>query len=145
MKSLRRARRIRDATLRAIAAQGLGTLGAKEAVPELTILLGHGMNEAAVPIAKLCDPDQCQALLAKVGELPFGTFTEMCDALLFRSAEEVPDAVKIQAVDRMRSLSTPAAAEYLQSLQKRWPKGGSADVENAIDRAVEATRGARGE
>jgi HEAT repeat protein len=140
--ALRRALRSQDATLRVLAARGLGELGATDALADLEALLERGMAEAAAPIARLCSRERCQALLAKASELPFAVLAESCDTLLFRPSAEVPDAVKIQAIDRLQASQAQEAAKVLQDLQRRWPKAGSAAVKKALDRAVEATRGA---
>ncbi|HSO40140.1 MAG TPA: HEAT repeat domain-containing protein, partial [Labilithrix sp.] len=64
-----------DPVVRGTAASGLGSLKAKDTVPELFIALDHRVNEAAASIGQLCNPEQCEQLAAKLGKLPFDVVT----------------------------------------------------------------------
>src|SRR5688572_17231811 len=59
VQALRDALRGSDAPLRGVAASGLGTLKAHEAVPDLFAVLPRGVGEAASAIGELCRGAEC--------------------------------------------------------------------------------------
>ena len=130
-----------DAVVRGTAASGLGSLKAKDAVPELFVALDHRVNEAAASIGQLCTMEQCEQLAAKLGKLPFDVVTGGLDQVLFRPAADINDDAKVKIVGRIREQGTKEGNKFLKDVQKRWPAGWSARVRQAIDQAVLATAG----
>ena len=130
-----------DPVVRGTAASGLGTIKAKDAVPELFLALDHKVNEAAASIGQLCAGDACLELAGRMGKLPFDVATSGLEPVLFRPVAEVPDDTKVKIVGRIRELGTMEANKFLKDVQKRWPKDGSARVKQALDQAVLATSG----
>lgn len=140
--TLKRALSDSDAVVRGAAASGLGALTAKDVVPELFIALDHRVNEAAVSIGQLCNPEQCDQLAAKLGKLPFDVVTGGLDQLLFRPAAEVNDDAKVNVVGRVREQGTIEGNKFLKEVQKRATAAGlSARVRLVVDQAVQATAG----
>jgi hypothetical protein len=139
--ALKRALSDGDPVVRGTAASGLGALKAKEAVPELFVALDHRVNEAAVSIGRLCNPEQCEQLAGKLGKLPFDVVTGGLDQVLFRPTAEVSDDAKVKVIGRIREQGTIEGNKFLRDVQKRWPAGSSPRVRQAIDQAVMATAG----
>jgi HEAT repeat protein len=139
--ALRRALSDQDPMVRGIAATGLGTLKAKDAVPDLFVALDHHVPEAAVSIGSLCAPSQCEELVSKLGRLPFDVVTSGLDQVLFRPISEVSDDAKVKVIGRLRELGTAEANKFLREVQQRWPQGSSPRVRQSIDQAVLATAG----
>jgi hypothetical protein len=123
-----------DAKLRDIAATGLGTLDAKQAVQSLFEALDHQVGGAAGAIGKLCDPKQCQGLLDRINKQPLDALTPGFDEILFRS--DVGDAFKLQIIEKMGSLHSSAATTFLESILLRWPKKGSDTVRNKLKEVI---------
>ncbi len=128
-----------DPQVRALAATGLGSLRAKAGVLDLFVALDHKVYEAAVSIGQLCEPADCDALVGRLGKIPFDVVTTGLDPILFRPANEVSEAQKIALVDRVRDIGTHDANTFLKDVLARWPKTGSAKVRREIDAAVLAT------
>jgi hypothetical protein len=139
--ALKRALSDGDPVVRGTAASGLGALKAKEAVPELFVALDHRVNEAAVSIGRLCNPEQCEQLAGKLGKVPFDVITGGLDQVLFRPTAEVSDDAKVKVIGRIREQGTIEGNKFLRDVQKRWPAGSSPRVRQAIDQAVMATAG----
>lgn len=140
-KALRKGLADADAGVRGVAASGLGSLRAKEAVPDLVRALERRVPEAAAALGQLCGAADCERLVSKLGVLPFDVMTSGLDPLLFRPTGDVPDEVKLKVLGRVRELGTPEANRFLRDVQKRWPKNGSAKVKQTLDQAVTATGG----
>ena len=130
-----------DPIVRGTAASGLGSLKAREAVPELFVALDHRVNEAAASIGQLCTMDQCEQLAAKLGKLPFDVVTGGLDQVLFRPTADINDDAKVKIIGRLREQGTIEGNKFLRDVQKRWPAGTSPRVRQAIDQAVLATAG----
>ncbi len=139
--ALRHALSDEDATVRGIAATGLGALKAKDAVHELFVALDHHVSEAAASIGQLCTPPECDELAGKLGKVPFDVVTGGLDQVLFRPPTEVDDDQKVKVVGRVRELGTAEANKFLRDVQKRWPATWSPRVKQAIDQGVLATSG----
>ncbi len=139
IKTLRHALHSSDAEVRGIAASGLGSLGAKQALPDLFIALDHRVGEAAGAIGQLCEPTDCEKFAARLGKQPFDIMVSGFDQILFRPAKQIPDDEKIRIIGRLRELGTKEAGKYLADVAGRWPKGWSKRVKQAIDAAVKAT------
>lgn len=130
-----------DPMIRGTAASGLGTIKAKEAVPDLFVALDHRVNEAAASIGQLCAGDACFELANRLGKVPFDVVTSGLEPVLFRPSSEIPDDAKVKIVGRIRELGTMEANKFLRDVQKRWPANGSPRVRQALEQAVLATSG----
>ena len=131
-----------DALVRGMAASGLGALKAKATVSELFLALDHRVNEAAVSIGQLCNPEQCEKLSAKLGKLPFDVVTGGLDQILFRPAVDVGDDTKVKVLGRIREQGTMEGNKFLKDVQRRAVSPTfSARLRQAIDQAVLATAG----
>ncbi|HET9957918.1 MAG TPA: HEAT repeat domain-containing protein [Polyangiaceae bacterium] len=136
--ALRQALTGQDPVTRGLAAAGLGQLGAKEAVNELFAVLVRDTPEAAVSIASLCSPEQCDRLMDFVGKLKFQVLEASFVPLLLRPQAELPDANKIRYIDRLRRLQTKGAASVLETVSASLPKEESAAVRAALTAALRA-------
>jgi len=135
-KALRQALRGSDPALRGIAADGLGALGVRDAVPDLFAVLPRNVPEAAGAIGTLCSASDCEKLVELLGKLPFDTMQSGFLPLLLRPSSEVPQKLKFGLIERLRLLATSAASELLQSALTSYPKNGDEKVRRAIDGAL---------
>jgi HEAT repeat protein len=139
IRTLRMALRSSDSVVRALAASGLGQLGAKEALADLLTALDRGVPEAAASIGRLCDETTCGALLDRLDKRPFEMLTSGLDEILFRAPAALADDAKIVAINRIAQLGTDEAAAYLAAAAKRWPPGWSKRVKQALDASSKTT------
>lgn len=144
VKALRASLSDPDPGVRGLAATGLGSMKARDAVGDLFTALDHKIAEAAASIGQLCAGDECDRLGGKLGSVPFDVVTGGLDQMLFRPATEVSDDIKIKIVGRVRELGTGEANRFLRDVQGKWPKSWSARVRQAIDQAVLATAASPG-
>lgn len=142
VRALRHALSDQDAMVRGVAATGLGSLKAKDAVPDLFLALDHRVNEAASAIGMLCNAAECDQLSGKLGRLPFDVMSGGLEQVLFRPTAEVSDDTKIKMIGKLRELGTPEANKFLRDVAKRFPKEASARVKQSLDQALAATGGA---
>jgi HEAT repeat protein len=133
-----------DPQVRAAGALGLGALKAKASVPDLLVALDRHVYEAAVSVGQLCAPAECDALMARLGKLPFDVVTTGLDPLLFRPLAEVSDEVKVAIVQKVRDVGTREANRFLKDIGGRWPRTGSPKVKHEIEAAVLATMSSPG-
>lgn len=124
-----------DPVLRATAAELLGKLGAKDAVSDLFTVLSHETPEAALSIAQLCSPDECDRLMALVGKLKFETLEPAFVPLLLRPPSDVPEANQLRNIDRLRRLATPSARAVLTLALSKLPKGASPKLRRTLEAA----------
>jgi len=143
IRSLRAALRSRDSVLRGLAASGLGKIGNSSVVPDLLRALDHKVTEAAPSIAMLCTPVTCAQLIPRLATLPFPVTTDALDGMMLRPSAQVPDAIKLLAVEQISALRTKQAHKYLRSLYQRLPADYSPAVKAALGAAVKATAGAK--
>ncbi len=141
IKALRASLSDSDAVVRGLAATGLGSLKAKEAVPDLLDALDHKIAESASSVGQLCSPEECEIYMGKLGRLPFDVMTGGFDQMLFRPDTELNDDNKVKIIGRLRELGTMEANKFLKDVQGRWPAKWSKRVKQAIDQAVIATGG----
>jgi hypothetical protein len=141
-KALREALADSDGRVRGTAASGLGSLGARDAIPDLYAALERKVHEAAAAIGQLCTPDECEKFAERTGKIPFDVMTSGYDQILFRTGGDVTDDQKIRLVGRIRELGTGEANRYLKDVASRWT--GTAKVKASIEQAVSATQGAPG-
>jgi hypothetical protein len=144
VKTLRAALSDPDESVRGLSATALGEMKAKEAVGDLFLALDHKVEEAAASIGQLCDPNDCERLAGKLGNVPFDVMTGGLDQVLLRGPKDVDDDTKIKIVGRVRELGTAEANQFLKDVQTKWPAKASPKVKQAIDQAVIATSGSPG-
>jgi hypothetical protein len=133
-----------DAQVRGFAATGLGTLRARDAVPDLFVALDHKVNEAATSIGMVCSGGECEKLADQLGHLQFMVVTSGLDQILFRPVSDVSDDTKVKVIGRVRELGTAEANKFLKEVQRKWPDTASKRVKQSIDQAVLATSGSVG-
>ncbi len=136
IQALRGALGSSDIALRGAAAEGLGSLGAKDAVADLFVVLPKDTPQAAGAIGTLCSADDCKKFLALLGKLPFDTMQSGFLPILLRTGPEVPDALKIQLIEQLRRLATAKANELLTTALNTFPANGNPKVKAAIDAAL---------
>jgi hypothetical protein len=136
VQALRDALRGNDAALRGTAADGLGTLGAKDAVPDLFVVLPKEVPEAAGAIGTLCSGDDCKKFLNFLGRLPFDVMQSGFLPLLLRTSSDVPDGLKLQLIEDLRRMATQKAGEVLSTALATYPSNGSPKVKAALDAAI---------
>jgi hypothetical protein len=143
-KTLRSSLSDPDPGVRGLSATALGSLKAKDAVPDLFLALDHRVAEAAASIGQLCADAQCDKLAGKLGSVPFDVVTSGLDQVLFRPASDVNDDLKVKIVGRVRELGTADANHFLREVQGKWPQAWSQRVKQAVDQAVLATSSSPG-
>lgn len=136
VQALRQALRGSDPALRGTAADGLGALGAKDAVPDLFVVLPKEVPEAAGAIGTLCSNDDCKKFVALLGKLPFDVMQSGFLPLLLRTGKEVPSALKIRLIEELRRLATVKANELISSALASYPASGDPKVKAALDAAL---------
>lgn len=134
--ALRDALRGNDPALRSTAAEGLSTLGAKEAVPDLFVVLPKEVPEAAAAIGVLCRADECQRFVALLGKLPFDTMESGFLPLLLRTGSDVPDSVKLTLIEQLRRMATQKSNALLSTALATYPANGNPKIKSAIDAAL---------
>ena len=136
VQSLRDALRGADPALRSAAAEGLGLLGAKEAVPDLFVVLPKEVPEAAGAIGALCSADDCKKFVALLGKLPFEVMESGFLPLLLRTGTDVPDPVKLRLIEQLRRLATQKANALLSTALASFPANGEPKIKTALDAAL---------
>lgn len=133
--TLRKALGSPDPSVRAIAAGLLGDLGATEAVSDLFAVLSHDTPEAALSIAELCTPEECDRLMALVGKLKFDTLEPAFVPLLVRPPAEVPEENQLRYVDRLRRMATASARAVLTTALSKLPEEASPKLRRTLEAA----------
>lgn len=141
LRTLRQRLSDADPMVRGIAASGLGTLKARDAMPDLFVALDHKVAEAAASIGQLCAPKECDEFATRLGRQPFEVMTGGFDQILFRPTTEVSDDAKLKVIGRLRELGTAESNKFLRDIQKRLPKTASARMKQSIEQAIVATGG----
>jgi hypothetical protein len=136
VQALRSALRGSDAALRGTAADGLGALGAKDAVPDLFVVLPKEVPEAAGAIGTLCTGDDCKKFVALLGKLPFDVMQSGFLPLLLRTGPGVPDPVKLKLIEELRRLATAKANDLLSTALASYPANGNPKIKAALDAAL---------
>jgi len=122
--------------LRGTAADGLGALGAKEAVPDLFVVLPKDVPEAAGAIGVLCSADQCKRFVGLLGKLPFDVMESGFLPLLLRTDGDAPDGAKLQLIEQLRRMATQKSSALLATALASYPANGSPKIRAAIDAAL---------
>ena len=136
ISALRDALRGSDPRLRSTAAEGLGVLGAKEAVPDLFVVLPKEVPEAAGAIGLLCRADECTRFVGLLGKLPFDVMESGFLPLLLRTDADAPDAARLQLIEQLRRMATPKASALLATALATYPEKGNPKIRAAIDAAL---------
>ncbi len=136
VQALRDALRGGDAGLRSTAAVGLGTLGAKEAVPDLFVVLPRETPEAAAAIGALCTGDECKRFVGLLGKLPFDVMQSGFLPLLLRTGTEAPDGAKLTLIEQLRRMATKQSNDLLSQAFATYPANGNPKIKTAIDAAL---------
>jgi HEAT repeat protein len=134
--ALRSVLRGSDPALRRLAASALAGLDATEAVEDLFAVLGKDVPEAAASIGELCKPNECQRLVDMLGKLPFDVMQSGLEPLLLRPDGEIPEAFKLELLERLRKLQTKEVSVFLRTVLARFPKEGNVRVRAGIDAAA---------
>ena len=125
-----------DPGLRRKAASALATLRAAEAVPDLFAVLGKDVPEAAAAIGALCKPNECQKLVDLLGKLPFDVMQSGLEPMILRPDSEIPEAFKLELLERLRKLQTREVSVFLRTVLARFPKDGNVRVRAGIEAAA---------
>jgi len=136
ISALRDALRGSDATLRGTAAEGLGALGAKEAVPDLFVVLPKETPEAAGAIGVLCRGDECKRFVGLLGKLPFEVMESGFLPLLLRTDGDAPDSAKLTLIEQLRRMATQKSSALLATALASYPESGNPKIRAAIDAAL---------
>lgn len=136
ISALRDALRSNDPALRGTAAEGLGVLGANEAVPDLFVVLPKEVPEAAGAIGVLCRADECQRFVGLLGKLPFDVMESGFLPLLLRTDAAAPDAAKLHLIEQLRRMATQKSGALLASALASYPTNGNPKIRAAIDAAI---------
>ncbi|HEY0462808.1 MAG TPA: HEAT repeat domain-containing protein [Polyangiaceae bacterium] len=136
ISALRDALRGSDPALRSTAAEGLGTLGAKEAVPDLFVVLPKEVPEAAGAIGVLCRADECKRFVGLLGKLPFDVMESGFLPLLLRTDSDVPDSAKLSLIEQLRRMATPKSSALLSTALASYPASGNPKIRTALDAAL---------
>ncbi|HKO50626.1 MAG TPA: HEAT repeat domain-containing protein [Polyangiaceae bacterium] len=136
VSALREALRGNDPALRSTAAEGLGALAAKDAVPDLFVVLPKEVPEAAGAIGVLCRADECKRFVGLLGKLPFEVMESGFLPLLLRTDAEAPDAAKLQLIEQLRRMATQKSSALLATALASYPANGSPKIRTAIDAAL---------
>ena len=126
-----------DAAARGLAASGLATLKAKDAVSDLFAVLAKDVPEAAEAIGQLCAPADCTKFSDYLGRLPFDLVQSGLTPILLRPEAEVPAELKLEVLERLRKLQTDEARKFLQTVRASYPDKGNVQVKYGLDQAVE--------
>jgi len=136
VSALREALRGSDPGLRGTAAEGLGVLGAKEAVPDLFVVLPKDVPEAAGAIGVLCRADECTRFVGLLGKLPFDVMESGFLPLLLRIDADAPESAKLHLIEQLRRMATQKASALLATALASYPANGNPKIRAAIDAAL---------
>ncbi len=136
VSALQGALRGSDPALRGTAAEGLGALGAKEAVPDLFVVLPKEVPEAAGAIGVLCRADECKRFVGLLGKLPFDVMESGFLPLLLRTDADAPDSAKLTLIEQLRRMATQKSSALLATALASYPEKGNPKIRAAIDGAL---------
>jgi hypothetical protein len=134
--ALRALLRANDPAMRRLAASALAGLGATEAVEDLFLVLGKDVPGGALAIGQLCKPSECQRLVDMLGKLPMDIMLSGLEPLLLRPDSEIPEAFKLELLERLRKLQTEMVSVFLRTVLARFPKDGNVRVRAGIEAAA---------
>ncbi len=125
-----------DRASRGFAATGLATLKAKDAVPDLFVMLAKDVPEAAGAIGELCTGADCAKFVELIGKFPWDLMQTGLSPILLRPETEVPVEFKLDVLERLRKLQTDEAHTFLETLRASYPATGNSWVKYGLDQAV---------
>ncbi|MEQ9077616.1 MAG: HEAT repeat domain-containing protein [Sandaracinaceae bacterium] len=120
-----------DETVRAAAAEGLGTLGAHEGIDDLFHALDRRVPNAAMAIGQLARPADVDRFLGYLGQLPFDQVTPALSEMLHR--DDLAERAKLAIVHRLTELATPEVRTFLED----FVNGLDIDDRSQVRRAAE--------
>jgi hypothetical protein len=121
--------------VRKAAAEALGELGARSAMPALERGLDRGVDGAARALGRLARPDDVGRLLERVGRTPTTLLAPMFGALFAR--KDVPDPDKLRCIEKLAGLGGEEASSALAELLAELPSEVSPRVRKALDEAAQ--------
>lgn len=124
-----------DPQVRAVAAIGLGDLGASEALDKLFQAQDRGVTEASVAIGKVVKAGDVPRLLSYLGQMPFRALTPALKAILARA--NVEEAARMQVVARLTEMATPEVKSFFKDLLLELGPTLPVRVRTAISTAVQ--------
>ncbi|MEI9952025.1 MAG: HEAT repeat domain-containing protein [Pseudomonadota bacterium] len=125
-----------DPALRGTAAEGLGVLGATDAVPDLFVVLPKDVPEAAGAIGVLCRADECTRFVGLLGKLPFDVMESGFLPLLLRTDADAPESAKLKLIEQLRRMATQKSSALLATALASYPANGNQKIRTAIDAAL---------
>jgi HEAT repeat protein len=134
--ALRALLRGNDPSLRRRAASALSVLKATDAVGDLFAVLGKDVPEAANAIGVLCKPTDCQKFADYIGKIPFDVMQTGLEPILLRPDAEIPEAQKLELLERLRKLQTQEASAFVRTVLARFPKDGNVRVRAGLEAAA---------
>ncbi|MGE0787091.1 MAG: HEAT repeat domain-containing protein [Sandaracinaceae bacterium] len=123
-----------EPTVRAAAAEGLGSTGAVRSIDALFHALERGVPEAAMAIAALARPSDVDRMLALVGTMPFEALTPALSELLHR--RDLADRSKVAIIHRLTELATPGVRSFLEDFVASLPPEDHSEVRRAAEEAI---------
>ena len=108
----------------------------REIEQNLFAVLGNEVPEAAGAIGELCKPNECQRLVELIGKLPFDVMQAGLEPMLLRPESEIPEAFKLELLERLRKLQTKEVSVFLRTVLARFPKDGNVRVRAGIEAAA---------
>jgi HEAT repeat protein len=123
-----------DPRIRGAAAQGLGSLGATEAMDALFLAMERRVPEAAMAIAQLARPADVERFLEDLGRVPFDPVTPALAEMLYR--DDLAERAKLAIVHRLTELATPGVREFLEDYVGNLPPGQDDAVRRAAEDAI---------
>lgn len=103
-----------DASVRAAAAEGLGTIGARSAVDALFHAMERHVPEAPLAIAAVANAADVDRFLGLLGRMPFAEVTPALSEMLHRP--DLAASAKLAIVHRLSELATPEVRTFLEEL-----------------------------
>lgn len=136
--ALRRALRDRDGRVRDLAALGLASLNAEEALEDLLAAAQRGVQLAALAAGSVCTDRGVPGVVRALQVAQLKPLVPALDRLLFRSEARVSTA-STELLLRAIARSHPDAEGYgyLKSVRARWPAEGSATIRELLDQLLE--------
>ena len=123
-------------TLPALQPTSHSALGAKEAVPDLFVVLPKDVPEAAGAIGVLCRADECTRFVGLLGKLPFDVMESGFLPLLLRIDADAPESAKLHLIEQLRRMATQKASALLATALASYPANGNPKIRAAIDAAL---------
>ncbi len=125
-----------DSDVRRVAAEGLGALGARRAVPTLFHALDRGVLEAAASIGQVGNGENITALTRYLGRLPFSSMGPAFSFALART--DLSLDTKRMLITRLEELATGEVRTFLEAFGSSDNGGaGNASIRKAALEAAE--------